>query len=57
MPWYLWMIFVFFMYDDVWIGDDCPIIYYPVMLLISYVAMFFAIGHTDQLFALFTYLS
>lgn len=43
------------MYDDIWFADDYPFIYYPVMLFFSYVAMFFSIGHTDQLIALFEY--
>lgn len=55
VPWYLWIIFVFFMYDDIWFGEDYPFIYYPVMLVLSYVAVFFAIGHTDQLFSIFEY--
>lgn len=55
VPWYLWVIFVFFMYDDIWFGEDYPFIYYPIMMLLSFVAMFFAIGHTSQLFSLFEY--
>lgn len=43
------------MYDDIWFGEDYPFIYYPIMMFLSFICMFFAIGHTKQLFSIFEF--
>jgi hypothetical protein len=55
VPWYLWLIFLFFTYDDLWFGEDHPFVYYPSMIILSVLALLLSMGYKDQLFAIFTF--
>lgn len=55
VPWYLWVIFAFFTYDDIWFSHDYPFVYYPSTIVLSILALLVSLGYKDQLFALFTF--
>jgi hypothetical protein len=47
IPKWLWIVLVFFMYDDVLRWLATPILFYPLMLILGLVAVCFTIGHGD----------
>ena len=55
VPWYLWLVFLFFTYDDLWFGEDYPFVYYPSMIILSVIALLLSMGYKDQLFALWAF--
>jgi len=47
IPKWLWVVLVYFMYDDIWDMIKSPILFYPSMLILGFIVFCFTIGHGD----------
>jgi len=47
VPKWLWIVLVYFMYDDVLQMLKSPLLFYPTMLILGFVVLCFTIGHGD----------
>jgi hypothetical protein len=56
IPFYYWIILLFFIYDDIVYGASFPIIYYPSILIFSICGLFLATNKTKHLISYLHYI-